>query len=188
MRDAATVILLRDGADGLEVWLQRRPSSMVFAADMHVFPGGAVEGGDAAVPIAEDALRGQCAVWGDDDEQRVAALLGAAVRETEEEAGVRLLPDTLVPWARWITPVGPPRRFDARFYLAPCPPDASPEAGEGEVADAGWVVVTAAVERFGSGELPMWPPTIANLVALVPHDDVASALAAAPGQITAVNG
>jgi hypothetical protein len=47
-RPAATVVLLRPGADGPEVLLTRRPSTMAFAADVHVFPGGAVDSGDGA--------------------------------------------------------------------------------------------------------------------------------------------
>ena len=46
-RPAATVVLLRRGRAGLEVLLTRRPASMAFAPDMHVFPGGRVDAGDA---------------------------------------------------------------------------------------------------------------------------------------------
>lgn len=41
VRDAATVVLLRDTGSGPEVFLQRRAATMVFAAGMMVFPGGA---------------------------------------------------------------------------------------------------------------------------------------------------
>ena len=40
---AATVVLLRSGVDGLEALLTHRPSSMAFAPDVHVFPGGRVD-------------------------------------------------------------------------------------------------------------------------------------------------
>ena len=46
-RPAATVVLLRDGPDGLETLLTRRPTTMAFAADVHVFPGGRVDAADA---------------------------------------------------------------------------------------------------------------------------------------------
>ncbi|WP_347057367.1 hypothetical protein ABC795_11730 [Blastococcus sp. HT6-30] len=42
-RDAASVVLLRDGAAGPEVYLLRRRPAMAFAASMHVFPGGSVD-------------------------------------------------------------------------------------------------------------------------------------------------
>src|SRR6478736_6516235 len=46
-RPAATVVLVRPGADGLEVLLAHRPATMAFAPGVHVFPGGSVDAGDA---------------------------------------------------------------------------------------------------------------------------------------------
>src|SRR4051812_21363847 len=46
-RAAATVVLLRDGSDGVEAYLLRRRTTMAFAAGMYVFPGGAVDRRDA---------------------------------------------------------------------------------------------------------------------------------------------
>jgi 8-oxo-dGTP pyrophosphatase MutT (NUDIX family) len=90
-RDAATVVLLRDGADGLQTYLLRRAGSMAFAAGMHVFPGGRVDRRDADVqpawtgpPPREWAARLGC------DEALARALVCAAVRETFEEVGVLL--------------------------------------------------------------------------------------------------
>jgi 8-oxo-dGTP pyrophosphatase MutT (NUDIX family) len=186
VRDASTVVLLRDGTDGLEVWLQRRASTMVFAADMHAFPGGAVDAEDAEADLPGVDVPHHGRVWSDPDESRVRSLVAAAVRETEEECGVELSPASLVPWARWITPVGSSRRYDARFFLTRCPGGAEPHPTAAEVAHADWVVVSAAVERFAAGQLAMWPPTIATLVELAAFDDVAAALAAAPRQIEAV--
>ena len=45
-RAAATVVLLRDGGEGLEVYLQRRPVAMGFAGGLWVFPGGRVDEAD----------------------------------------------------------------------------------------------------------------------------------------------
>jgi 8-oxo-dGTP pyrophosphatase MutT (NUDIX family) len=89
VRDASTVVLLRDGSAGLESWLLTRVTQMVFAAGMTVFPGGRVDESDADLPIAGDecaevARRFGCA------EPLARALVGAAVRETFEETGVLL--------------------------------------------------------------------------------------------------
>ena len=54
VRDAATVVLLRDSADGLEVWLLTRVTQMVFAGGMAVFPGGRVDDDDADLPFTAD--------------------------------------------------------------------------------------------------------------------------------------
>ncbi len=90
-RDAASVVLLRDGAAGPEVYLLRRRATMAFAAGMHVFPGGSVDPRDrdaaehwAGPPPAEWAAAFSC------DPELAAALVSAAVRETFEESGVLL--------------------------------------------------------------------------------------------------
>jgi 8-oxo-dGTP pyrophosphatase MutT (NUDIX family) len=90
IRDAATVVLIRDAADGsgIEAWLLTRVTQMAFAAGMSVFPGGRVDAADAALPFAGDlravATRFDCS------EDLARALVGAAVRETYEETGVLL--------------------------------------------------------------------------------------------------
>lgn len=91
LRDAATVLLLRDGVEGVEVYLLRRVTSMAFAAGMTVFPGGGVdardadEGGWVGPPPSEWAT-----VFTGGDERLARALVCAAVRETFEESGVVL--------------------------------------------------------------------------------------------------
>jgi 8-oxo-dGTP pyrophosphatase MutT (NUDIX family) len=136
IRDASTVVLLRDGKAGIEAWLLTRRTEMVFAAGMSVFPGGRVDDADADLPFATGL--GAVAERLGTDEPTARALVGAAVRETYEETGVLLtappatLPDergaveagrasfgdllathrltidptSLAPWARWVTPAG----------------------------------------------------------------------------------
>ncbi|MDQ0378680.1 NUDIX hydrolase [Amycolatopsis thermophila] len=90
-RDAATVLLLRDGVDGLEVFLQRRVAAMAFAAGMTVFPGGGVDQRDADATIAwAGPPAADWAGWFNGTEQIARALVCAAVRETFEESGVLL--------------------------------------------------------------------------------------------------
>lgn len=185
IRPAATVVLLRDGVDGLEVWLQQRASTLAFAAGMYAFPGGRVDDDENASTVTHDVWP-EAAVWADSDPDVVRVHLAAAVRETWEESGVRLDAATLLPWGRWVTPPGDTRRFDARFYVARCPAGESPEPLTGEVAAGQWFVVRSAVDAFSVGALPMWPPTISTLTSLAAFDDVASALAAAPTHIEAV--
>lgn len=84
------MVLLRDGAAGLEVFLLRRVRAMAFAAGMSVFPGGSVDESDRVRP---DWIGPEPAAWTDAlsaDEGLAAALLCAAVRETFEETGVLL--------------------------------------------------------------------------------------------------
>jgi glyoxylase-like metal-dependent hydrolase (beta-lactamase superfamily II)/8-oxo-dGTP pyrophosphatase MutT (NUDIX family) len=93
-RPAATVVLLREGPDGLEVLLTHRPPTMAFAPDVHVFPGGRVDPADAdpalqarSVVSAADA---GMALGGDLPGTDALAAYIAAIREAFEEVGVLL--------------------------------------------------------------------------------------------------
>lgn len=90
-KDAATVMLLRNGATGPEVFLQRRVKGMPFAGGMTVFPGGGVDNRDADASVA---WSGPDADWWAErfgcSPDVARALVSAAVRETFEEAGVLL--------------------------------------------------------------------------------------------------
>ena len=90
-KDAATVMLVREGAAGLEVFLLRRVAGMAFAGGMTVFPGGGVDRRDADTSVAW--VGPEPAWWGRRfgcDLAMARALVCAAVRETFEESGVLL--------------------------------------------------------------------------------------------------
>lgn len=90
-RNAATVVLMRAGAAGPEVYLLRRQTSMAFAAGMCVFPGGGVDPRDFDTAIGwVGPSPAQWATRLDTDEPTARALVCAAVRETFEESGVLL--------------------------------------------------------------------------------------------------
>lgn len=95
LRDASTVVLVRDGADGIDVFLQRRVKQMAFAGGMTVFPGGGVDERDADADLA---WIGPDAQWWADhfSTSPIGAqkLVCAAVRETFEECGVLLVTRT----------------------------------------------------------------------------------------------
>lgn len=95
LREAATVVLLRDGLDGLEVFMLRRNLNSDFVGGAYVFPGGGVDAGDRTADL--DSV---CAGRGDGDASvRVGldrgglALWVAAIRESFEEAGLLLAYD-----------------------------------------------------------------------------------------------
>lgn len=155
VREAATVVLLRDTAVGPEVFLQRRVSSMVFAAGMTVFPGGARDGEDVD-------------------------LVATAVRETEEETGVVLARDAVCAWSRWITPPGEVRRFDTWFYVAALPAGQEPRPQGGEMDAVSWLRPVEALQRLARRELFLLPPTFVTLREISAHGSVAEVLAAAP--------
>lgn len=90
-RDAATVLLLRDSAVGVEVYLQRRVKGMPFAGGMTAYPGGSVDPRDTDADIGW--IGPPAGVWAESfgcGEALARALVCAAVRETFEEVGVLL--------------------------------------------------------------------------------------------------
>ncbi|MBF4163220.1 NUDIX hydrolase [Nocardioides acrostichi] len=93
-RNAATVVLLRDGDTGPEAYYLRRQRSMDFAGGMAVFPGGGVDARDFDADLGEGAWAGPApSEWAEVlgvEEDLAVALVCAAVRETFEESGVLL--------------------------------------------------------------------------------------------------
>ncbi|RDV37625.1 NUDIX domain-containing protein [Bradymonadaceae bacterium TMQ3] len=91
VRDAATVMLMRDGGSGLEVLLMRRHSGHAFMADRWVFPGGRVDARDGDAALKEAFSQPFEAAAGlAEDEDAARALTIAALREVFEETGVLL--------------------------------------------------------------------------------------------------
>jgi len=140
IRDAASVLVIRDAPSAPRVLMGQRGAQAAFMPSKFVFPGGALDTTDANVPLT--ALPGPiCAARLAQGGADARALAAAAIRELWEETGLMLgapgpwpaPPPTgweafaargLVPSAaglsfvfRAITPAGRPRRFDARFFL-----------------------------------------------------------------------
>lgn len=91
-RPAATVVLMRDGADGLEVLLLKRHRASGFVPGAYVFPGGRTDEGDADPRLVQDCEipeRGGVAPY----------YWFGAVREVFEETGVLLAQDARGEWA-----------------------------------------------------------------------------------------
>jgi 8-oxo-dGTP pyrophosphatase MutT (NUDIX family) len=160
--DAATVILLRDGAAGLETLLLRRNSRIAFGG-MWVFPGGRVDETDRTGLPPDDAL---------------GAARRAAVREAQEEAGLIVPEGLLVPLSHWTPPPQAPKRFLTWFFLAPA--DASPVTiDRGEIHEHAWVRPADALARRDALEIDLAPPTWVTLHWLAQQPEVEGALAEA---------
>jgi 8-oxo-dGTP pyrophosphatase MutT (NUDIX family) len=86
----------------------------------------------------------------------------------------------LVPWARWITPAGAPRRFDTWFFVVGLPPGLEPLDVSSESACAYWASVQTLLDEHRAGKRPMLPPTIAHLTELALLCTVDAVLASGP--------
>jgi 8-oxo-dGTP pyrophosphatase MutT (NUDIX family) len=157
-RPAASVIILRDSREGPEVLLVQRNPDARFRGGAWVFPGGAVQTGDAT-PAA------------------------TARRELAEEAGLTLPDDAdLTPFSRWITPLEVKVRFDTFFFLAAAPLRQEPHADGAECVDLRWLRPQKALAAGRRGELLLVFPTIKHLEQLAELESVADGLARARTQ------
>ena len=215
VRDAATVMIVRDDPD-FQVLMVQRASRAAFGASAWVFPGGRVD--------PEDAVPDPVLATGRTDAE-ASEILGvergglawwiAAIRETIEEAGLLLLDEAassgvsnaelatvrtivqadsaaLFPQlaehglqldlaalhevARFITPLGPPRRFDTRFFVAASPAGQLVSPDESEVVNARWVSPAEALHLWGSHDFPLMSVTHRMLACLRRYDSVESLL------------
>jgi len=144
IRDAASVVLLRDARSDPKVLMGQRGKSAAFMPNKYVFPGGAVDVSDGAVPLAELPDTQSMARLGLRSPDGLAhAIVASAIREVWEETGLRFGTQGAAPgpstpdwdgfyatglrpsaqgfqyFFRAITPPMRPRRFDARFFLVP---------------------------------------------------------------------
>lgn len=141
IRDAATVILVRDPATAPRILMGQRGARAAFMPSKFVFPGGAVDAGDADIPLISPLPAPCLRNLGDQNDGAAPATFAtAAIRELFEETGLILgqpaeWPAPPADWCafaatghrpaaaslsfvfRAITPPGRPRRFDARFFV-----------------------------------------------------------------------
>jgi len=160
VRDAATVILVRESPD-LEVFVLRRNSALVFAPGATVFPGGAVDpaDGEVAAELGVDQFR------------------AAAARECLEECGIPIDARELVEFARWITPVGAPRRYDTRFFVVRAPEGHEGEHDGSELVASAWMRPLDALQAFADGDIDLILPTQRSLELIARFDRVDALLA-----------
>lgn len=204
---------------GLEVLMLERNANMVFAGGMWVFPGGAVDPGEA------DEFEAFCDGLND---RAASAILGveagglaywvAAIRENFEETGLLLgrrydgsplhgvdlsadraalnerqctfldvvkrhqlrLDTSAVHYvAHWITPLGSPRRFSARFFITSAPKAQDVIHDDNETVGWAWVTPAQALARCERKQWVMMTPTVGMLRCLVGFNCAAAVLAAA---------
>ena len=161
-RQAATVMVLRGGADTLEVLLVQRNPAARFMGGVWVFPGGAV---DTHEGTGDEAHR------------------AAAVRELAEEAAIEGVdPAALVKFSRWITPPEDKIRFDTHFFLAAAPAGAQPRVDGAECIDLGWFTPDAALQAHEAGSLLLVFPTIKHLEQIAPFASADELLGHARGR------
>ena len=201
LRPATTVLLVRDGSEGLEVLMVvRAADSSQFSAAM-VFPGGVIDPEDSDAAWLEfcDGLEGL------DPAERARRIAG--FRELYEETGVLLLDEpqrlpeaapgetpflelvrgsggrlnlaAMIPFAHWVTPEGAPKRYDTFFRLCFTTTEMTAVSDGRETVLAEWLRPAEAIALGASGARNLLFPTKCQLDLLAQAESVAEAVAAA---------
>ena len=203
---AATVLLLRDAPEGLEVLMTRRSASASFAPGAYVFPGGRIEEADAAAqavatrrPAQGDLQLTQSVAAVRECFEELGVLLarhpdGRPVDPGEVEAmdrsttsavalahqcaarGLLLATDQVYTLAHWITDRDLPKRFDVPFLVARMPEGQTPVADEAEQFEPCWVRPADALARHQAGGFFMIFPTLRTLERLASYATVDAVL------------
>ena len=207
---AATVTLVRDADDELEVLMLQRNFRSGFMPGMYVFPGGALDESDYSPEACA-----RCVGLDDPTASRVLKLARgglaywvAAIRESFEEAGIllacdargdmvalsepagiarfrahrhalnageqefiallagehlRLPADRLIYFSHWITPLGAPRRYDTRFFIARVPDAQDALHDNHETIGHVWVRPRTALAAHAGGGFNLRTPTLRTL-------------------------
>lgn len=164
---SATVVLMRDGEQGVEILMVQRNQGLSFHGGAWVFPGGRIDAEDLALARPGHLLD---------------AARHAAAREAREEAGIVVEAAELVPFSEWVTPEVLPKRFRTWFFAARVREAAGVRVDGGEVVAHSWVTAESALLGHRSGRIDLPHPTWFTLTSLREHrrvDDALAALAAA---------
>jgi 8-oxo-dGTP pyrophosphatase MutT (NUDIX family) len=187
-RDAATIVLVRDGSAGVEVFCVERSRASKFMGGALVFPGGKVDASDSdpewaglvagdvdrfAIAAERETLEEACMlhVAGLEHETLVGlrstlAEDAGAVRAFLKSRSLKLDLSALHLLSRWITPAAETRRFDARFFVAVAPAGQRGAHDEHETTRSFWATPAEMLERWREGDVQLAPPTHATISGL----------------------
>jgi len=169
--DAAASARLGLEAGGLAYWVAAVRETFEEAGVLFALGADGTRFDPAASGQAERLAAERRAV--DAGERRLA--------EVVERAGLRLALEAMHYTARWITPEGPPRRYDTRFFVTAMPEGQTPVPDRREAVDSSWLRPAEVLDDFAAGRRVLLPPTVGMLRILASYaqsDEVIRAAAA----------
>ncbi len=180
---ASTVVLVREGISDIEVLLLRRNAKLNFAGGNWVFPGGRIDDAD----FVADDISGDSSAARKDRELssegawpagEFTAAIRAAVRETQEEAGLDIEINDLIYFSHWVAPPLMPKRFSTWFFITALEVGMSNavEIDGGEIHEHRWISPTEALSLAMAKEFNILPPTLVTLTEMAQHKTTASLL------------
>ncbi len=209
LRPAATVLLLRDTPQGIEVLMTRRSMTASFAPGAYVFPGGGIDAADAlahsqstrratqgdlhltqAIAAIRESFEelGVLLARHPDGSYATTADIASLDRKAPfaaqcKERGLTLAGDQVFVLAHWIADRDLSRRFDVPFLAARMPDGQSPVADEAEQFEPVWVRPADALARHAAGSFLIIFPTIRTLERLQHYPSVDAVLAACASEV-----
>ena len=149
-KHAASLVITRQKKKNLYVLMGQRPKNSKFAPNVWVFPGGKVEKSDT---LNKD-IKLNKKILTDLKKLKVnnllsSALISAALRETYEETGLKLINQNLEDlWvlARAITPANQKIRFDTKFFVLEENNFTNKIKGNGELHNLGFIDIREAIK------------------------------------------
>ena len=201
-RPAATVLLLRDSPQGIEVLMTRRSLTASFAPGAYVFPGGGIDALDAAshahalrratqsdlhltqaIAAIRESFEELGILLAYRTDQRMATAQDIALLDRSQPfaaqcaaLGMKLAAEQVYVLAHWITDRDLPKRFDVPVLVARMPEGQTPVADESEQFEPVWVRPDEALKRHEAGDFFIVFPTIRTLQRLTPFANVKAVL------------
>lgn len=190
--DSASILIIRDGEMGLEVLMVKRHEDIAFAGGAYVFPGGKADPEDYQLSsriksfppgyseLTHTAFRevfeesGLIIGKSNNALTYRDSLLSNDIGFNDfiDKASVSFDENSIVPFARWVTPRQYPKRFDTRFFLAKAPDDQAATPDGHEAVDLKWVKPIDFINEYRES---MMFPTIMNLKLLSQASNVEDA-------------
>lgn len=185
-KPAATLILVRDAKDAVEVFCVQRSGKSAFMGGAIVFPGGKVDPSDsddswlehvvdvdaglrahrlaacresleeAAILPVEGGALGDAEL---ETLRRTHAADKAALRSFLSSRGLRIDLRALHPFSHWVTPTAESRRYDTYFFVAKAPEGQTGAHDQTETTASFWATPAEVLRRFLAGEVQLAPPT-----------------------------
>ena len=126
---------------------------------MWVFPGGKIDESDYTA-----------------DADANAAARNAAVRETQEEAGITIPSDDFIWFSHWTPPPSTPKRFATWFFVSPLATEQTINIDGGEIQNHQWINPASALTAHANVDIDLAPPTWVSLYHLSRFDSVKNIL------------
>ncbi|GHF28551.1 NUDIX hydrolase [Kordiimonas sediminis] len=192
---SATILMVRDGAPGLEVLMLRRPETMRFAPGALVFPGGKVDDADCdpdfwfahsnTQELPEDYMYRIAAhremfeevgLWHLEEADNPTEKLHGDFKEIVNDHNWSLDIDDMFPFAHWVTPEPLPMRFDTLFYLCPLKGKQKPYHEGDEAMELQWINPQQTLADWENDQVPLMFPTRLTLIKLARAHSVEEAV------------